>query len=60
MQTKFKQLNMEGRARYNDVELAEFKQLIEEKLKLATREYDQLMDSLIHQSQQMSPANMPI
>lgn len=39
---------MEGRARYNDVELAEFKQLIEEKLKLATREYDQLMDSLMN------------
>ena len=35
---------MEERARYNDAELAEFKQLIEEKLKLATREYDQLMN----------------
>ena len=48
LQTNFKQSNMEGRARYNDAELAEFKQLIEEKLKLATREYDQLMDSLMN------------
>ena len=50
---------MEGKARYNDGELAEFKQLIEEKLKLATREYDQLMDSLMNRGSNDVVATSP-
>lgn len=39
---------MEEKARYNDTELAEFKALILEKMELAKREYDEIMDSLMN------------
>lgn len=36
--------------RYSDEELMEFRQLIEEKLKVATTEYNQIMDTLTNRS----------
>ncbi|MBR1387624.1 MAG: TraR/DksA C4-type zinc finger protein [Alloprevotella sp.] len=39
---------MEEKQRYTDEELAEFRQIIEEKLSLATREYDEMMNVLMH------------
>ena len=39
---------MEEKLRYSDEELAEFRQIIEEKLALATREYDEMMNVLMH------------
>lgn len=39
---------MEEKTHYNDTELAEFKALILEKMELAKREYDEIMDSLMN------------
>lgn len=39
---------MAEKQKYSDEELAEFRLIIEEKLKLATREYDEIMDMLRH------------
>lgn len=38
--------NQTEKTRYSDVELAEFKQLILDKIALAKKDYDQIMDSL--------------
>ena len=34
---------MEEKTRYSDAELEEFKQIIDEKLRLARRDYDEMM-----------------
>jgi len=39
---------MPDKTRYSDEELGEFRQLIQEKLALATREYDEIMDILMN------------
>ncbi len=41
---------MADKNRYTDEELAEFKVLIEEKIKLAKREYDQMMEVLMNRN----------
>ena len=41
---------MTDKTRYSDEELMEFKALILEKLELAKREYEQLMDALMNRS----------
>ncbi len=41
---------MADKNRYTDEELAEFKDLIEEKIKLAKREYDQMMEVLMNRN----------
>ena len=40
---------MEEKTRYTDTELEEFRQIIEEKLSLAKRDYDQMMRVLMNQ-----------
>ena len=41
---------MAEKTRYSDEELAEFKALILEKIELARRDYDQIMDALMNRS----------
>ena len=41
---------MEDKKRYSDEELQEFRVLIEEKLKLAKRDYDKIMDELTNRN----------
>lgn len=41
---------MEEKKRYNDEELQEFRVLIEEKLKLAQRDYDKIIDELTNRN----------
>ena len=39
---------MEEKTRYSDAELEEFKQIIDEKLRLARRDYDEMMKQLMN------------
>ena len=41
---------MSEKTRYSDEELAEFKELILEKMELARRDYEQIMDALTNRS----------
>ena len=41
---------MEEKTRYSDQELEEFKDIIEEKLRLAKRDYDEMMNTLMNKN----------
>ena len=41
---------MEEKTRYSDQELEEFKAIIEEKLRLAKRDYDEMMNTLMNKN----------
>ena len=41
---------MEDKTRYSDQELEEFKAIIEEKLRLAKRDYDEMMNTLMNKN----------
>ena len=50
---------MPDKTRYSDEELGEFRQLIQEKLALATREYDEIMDILMNKDSNDVNDEMP-
>ena len=50
---------MPDKTRYSDEDLGEFRQLIQEKLALATREYDEIMDILMNKDSNDVNDEMP-